>query len=51
LHFKRFSNFLFSQPQYQIFTKNQITSLVWIQFCWCYFGFGDKGEEKKICNS
>jgi hypothetical protein len=33
LHFKRFSNFLFSQPQYQIFTKNQITSLVWIQFC------------------
>ncbi len=32
LHFKRFSNFLFFQPQYHIFTKNQITSVVWIQF-------------------
>jgi hypothetical protein len=52
LHLEKFSNFLFFQPQCQTFTKNQINSLVWIQFCWCViFGFGDWGEKKKICNS
>jgi hypothetical protein len=52
LHFKRFSNLLFFQPQYGILTKNKVTSLVWIQFCWCVIlALVTWEKKKKNCNS